>query len=163
MIWLISLVIFGLTTPTVRNEIFEPGPNSGIVLKAQPRLLITNCRLHMKKVFVRFDPKTECQQNVPTTARLASWAGVQWNKEVITQAEIDITHMLDQLRKFTVTRDELSRLQKREKWFIGGLQKLLPPESVPFFVLESPLLMLSKCLPSMWVSLKPKCPLSKSR
>lgn len=88
MIWLISLVIFGLTTPTVRNEIFEPGPNSGIVLKAQPRLLITNCRLHMKKVFVRYD-STECQQNVPTTARLASWAGVQWNKEVITQAEID--------------------------------------------------------------------------
>lgn len=42
MIWLISLVIFGLTTPAVHPEIVEPGPNSGIVLKKQPVLLITN-------------------------------------------------------------------------------------------------------------------------
>lgn len=82
---------------------------------------MTNCWLHRQKVFVRFDLKTVCQRYVPTSSRLASWAGVQWDKEVITHAEIDITHMLDQLRKFTVTQDELSHPQKREKWFIGGL------------------------------------------
>ena len=121
MIWLASLVILGLIAAPVNTEVIESGPSSGIVLKEQPGLLITDCRLHTRKVFVRFDPEVVCRRNVPTSAKLTSWAGTRWNKEVITHAEVDITHMLEQLQKFTITRAELSGTQKREKRFIGGL------------------------------------------
>ena len=120
MMWLLfSLLTLGLVP--ARPETVEPGPNSGIVLKEQPGLLITNCRLHTQKVFVRFDPETVCKTNIPTTTKETSWVGQRWNAEAMGHAEADITHMLKQLQKFTITQSELSGASKREKRFIGTL------------------------------------------
>ena len=119
-LWLM-LVTMGLATTQSQTEMIELGSDSGIVLKEQPGILITDCRLHTQKVFVRFSPEVVCGRNAPTTARLTSWAGTRWKREVVTHAEVDITHILQQLQKFTITRAELSGANKREKRFIGGL------------------------------------------
>ncbi|CAJ1050761.1 uncharacterized protein LOC114468322 isoform X3 [Xyrichtys novacula] len=65
MIWLIALLILGLVAAPASPEIIEPGPDSGIVLRDQPGLLITDCRLHTQKVFVRLNPKEVLKKNVP--------------------------------------------------------------------------------------------------
>ncbi|CAJ1066314.1 uncharacterized protein LOC114468322 isoform X3 [Xyrichtys novacula] len=65
MIWLIVLLILGLVAAPASPEIVEPGPDSGIVLRDQPGLLITDCRLHTQKVFVRLNPKEVLKKNVP--------------------------------------------------------------------------------------------------
>lgn len=106
---------------TTQLQMVEPGPSSGNVLKEQPGLLITYCHLHMQRVFVRFDPLAMCQKNVPSTKELASWAGVLWRSQAIQHAEADISYMLEQLQKFTITRDEQSGANRREKRFITGL------------------------------------------
>ena len=120
MMWLLfPLLTLGLVP--AKPETVEPGPNSSIVLKEQPGLLITNCHLHTQKVFVRFNPETVCKTNIPTTTKLASWAGQRWNSEAMGHAKADITHMLQQLQKFTITQSDLSGTSKREKRFIGTL------------------------------------------
>ncbi len=121
MIWLLTYLTLGLLTIPALPEIVEPGPDSGIVLKEQSGLLITNCHLHTQKVFVRLNPLEVCKKNVPVTAQLTSWAGTSWTREVIRHAEADTTHMLQQLEKFTVTQAELGGHAKRSKRFIGGL------------------------------------------
>lgn len=121
MIWLITLVILGGIAVPTQPDIVEPGPTSGIVLTEQPGLLITNCRLHTQKVFIRFHPLTMCKKHTSSTAQMTSWAGIRWNTEVIAHAEADITHMLTQLQKFTITQSELSGIHRREKRFIGAL------------------------------------------
>lgn len=43
MMLLLTLLTLGSVITTALPEIVEPGPNSGIVLREQARLLITNC------------------------------------------------------------------------------------------------------------------------
>lgn len=57
MMWLLTLPGLGLMANQTAPETLAPGPDSGIVLKEQPGLLITNCRLHTQKVFVRLNPR----------------------------------------------------------------------------------------------------------
>ena len=95
---LLAILTLGSVITTALPEIVEPGPKSGIVLKEQAGLLITNCRLHTQKVFVRLNPR-----------------------EVLEHAEADTTHMLQQLQKFTITQSELSGFKHRPKSFIAGL------------------------------------------
>ena len=104
----------GLATPT-RTEMVEPGPDSRIVQKEQPGLLITNCRLHTQKVFVRVSSDVVCRRNVPTTAKLTSWTNTRLTREVVTHAAVDITHILQKLQKFIITQSELSGANMRER------------------------------------------------
>lgn len=120
MMLLILAMMLGMMISPMQLEMVEPGPESGIVLKEQPGLLITNCRIHSQKVFVRFNPGLIYEKNL-RTVKMTSWAGVRWTREIITHAEVDITHMLQQLQKFTITQAELSGVNRREKRFIGGL------------------------------------------
>ena len=117
----ITFLILGLVIAAVRLEVVEQGPSSGIVLKEQPGLLITNCQLHTQKVFVRLNPREVCRKHVPTTTSQVSWAARKWERTITEHAEMDIAHMLQQLQKFTVTQSELSRASQRSKRFIGGL------------------------------------------
>ena len=119
--WLLTLLGLGLMANQTAPETLAPGPDSGIVLKEQPGLLITNCRLHTQKVFVRLNPREVYMKNILSTDKLISWAGGQWSREVLSHAEADITHMLEQLQKFTITQSELSSPNKRSKRFIGAL------------------------------------------
>ncbi|CAJ1066378.1 uncharacterized protein LOC117520992 [Xyrichtys novacula] len=121
MIWLIALLILGLVAAPASPNIIESGPDSGFVLRDEPGLLITDCRLHTEMVFVRLNPKEVLWKNVPVTAQLTSWAGTHWSREVVSHAESDITYMLEQLQKFTVTHSELIGSNRRSKRFIGGL------------------------------------------
>lgn len=118
---LLVLALILLVSSQARLEIVEPGPESGIVLKEQPGLLITNCRWHTHKIFVRFRPDAVCRKHVPLTAKLTSWAAVTWTMDAISHAEADIVHMLTQMQKFTVTQSELSGAGHRDKRFIAGL------------------------------------------
>ncbi|KAL1269626.1 hypothetical protein QQF64_031915 [Cirrhinus molitorella] len=52
LLWLFILCL-QLTRGQPQPDITSPGPASGIVLRDQPGLLITNCRTHTQKVFVR--------------------------------------------------------------------------------------------------------------
>lgn len=119
--WLKLFILAACLTSMATPELFEPGPTSGIVLKSQPGLLITNSRLYTKKVFVKLNPTEVCRKNLPQTQFLTSWAGARWTRTVIQHAEADITHMLYQLDKFTVTQAELGGAPSRSKRFIGAL------------------------------------------
>lgn len=121
MMLLLAILTLGLVITAALPEIIEPGPKSGIVLKEQAGLLITNCRLHTQKVFVRLNPREVCRRHVPTTSELTGWAGQRWYREVLEHAEADTTHMLQQLQKFTITQSELSGFKHRPKRFIAGL------------------------------------------
>lgn len=121
MEWILALLTLSLVLLTARPEIIEQGPSSGIVLKDQPGLLVTNCRLHTQKVFVRLNPKEVCRRHVPTTNQQTSWAGRRWERIAVEHAEADITHMLTQLQKFMVTQSELSGSARRSKRFLGGV------------------------------------------
>lgn len=121
MEWILALLTLSLVLLTAQPEIIEQSPSSGIVLKDQPGLLITNCRLHTQKVFVRLNPKEVCRRNFPTTNQQTSWAGRRWERIAVEHAEADITHMLTQLQKFTVTQSELSGSARRSKRFLGGV------------------------------------------
>ena len=92
-----------LVTMWLATQMVEPGPDSGIVLKEQPGLLITNCRFHTQKVFVRCSPDVVCRRNMPTTVKLTSCVSTCWNREVVTHDKVDIAHILQQLQKFTIT------------------------------------------------------------
>lgn len=120
MMWTLILLILGLAAFAVLPEVIEQGPSSGIVPKKQPGL-ITNYCLHTQKVIVRLDPWKVCRKHVPATTSQTSWAGRKWEHTNIEHAEMDITHMLVQLQKFTVTQSELSGHNQRSKRFIRGL------------------------------------------
>ena len=110
-----------LSAVTTQPEMILPGPTSGIALKEQPGLLITNCRTHTQRVFVRLNPMEVYRKHVITSASETSWAGVTWTRDAITHATTDTTHMLQQLEKFAVTQADLSGLPRRSKRFVGGL------------------------------------------
>ena len=50
LITLLSLPLAGA------SEVIEAGPPTGIALQEAPGLLITHCRLHTQRVYVRLDP-----------------------------------------------------------------------------------------------------------
>lgn len=122
MMWLLTLLTLGSVINAALPEIVEPGPNSGVILKEQARILITNCHLHTQKVFVKLNSREVCWRHVPTTSKLTGWAGLRGNREVLEHTEADTTGMLQQLQKFTVTQSELSGFRRRPKQFIAGLQ-----------------------------------------
>lgn len=117
MIWLplLFLILRLLVVPS-RPEMIKPGPDSGIALEGQSDLLITDCRLHTQRVFVRLNPRDVCRKHMSSTAHLTSWT-----RKVINHAKADITHMLQQLEKFTITQSELAGHQRCNKRFIGGI------------------------------------------
>ncbi|CAJ1064733.1 hypothetical protein LDENG_00238730%2C partial [Xyrichtys novacula] len=98
-----DFLILGLVAAPASPEIVEPGPDSGIVLRDQPGLLITDCRLHTQKVFVRLNPKEVLKKNVPVTAQLTSRAGTYWiqdllstaTREAITPLQAHLAYTLD--------------------------------------------------------------------
>ena len=91
MIWLFILLTLSPITTTVL-EIVEPDPSSGIVLKKQPGLLITNYDLHA------------CKKNFPNAKDKLSWVGRFCNNNTINHAKADTSHML---QKFTITQVEI--------------------------------------------------------
>ncbi|CAB1321472.1 unnamed protein product [Coregonus sp. 'balchen'] len=80
----------------------RPGQNQGIVLRDDPGLLITNCRVHTQRVYVRLDAENVYRQHIPPAAHL-SWAGADWTTQAVMHAQLDTAHMLAQLQEFTVT------------------------------------------------------------
>ena len=88
-------------------DVISPGPASGIVLRDQPGLLITNCRTHTQKVYVRLDPRNVYLAHYPRAVAQYSWAGARWTETALNHAEADVEHMLNQLEKMTVTQAEL--------------------------------------------------------
>lgn len=102
-------------------DVISPGPASGIVLREQPGLLITNCRTHTQKVYVRLDPRNVYRAHYPRTVIQYSWAGARWTEDSLSHADADIRHMLNQLEKMTVTQAELSGHNRRPKRFLGAL------------------------------------------
>ena len=90
-------------------DVLKRRPPMGSLLRDDPGLLITNCREHTQRVYVRLDAEDMHRQHIPPVAHL-SWAGADWT------AQLDTAHLLAQLQRFT----ELSEL-KRKKRFVGAL------------------------------------------
>ncbi|KAK2876640.1 hypothetical protein Q8A67_020736 [Cirrhinus molitorella] len=65
MLLLLTALSLCLTRGLLQPEIVSPGPASGIVLREQPGLLITNCRTHTQKVYVRLDPRDVYRAHYP--------------------------------------------------------------------------------------------------
>lgn len=127
MTFLLVLLTLNLAITTIHPGIVEPGPNSGVVLKGQPGLLITNCRLHTQKVFVKLSPKEVCKKNLPTSAKEASFYTSRWSRVVAEHAEADISHVLRQLQKFTLTQSELGGTITDPSGSSEGCSLQLPP------------------------------------
>ncbi|KAL1249523.1 hypothetical protein QQF64_020528 [Cirrhinus molitorella] len=121
MLLLLTALSLCLTRGLLQPEIVSPGPASGIVLREQPGLLITNCRTHTQKVYVRLDPCDVYRAHYPRAVPQVSWAGGRWTQTALDHAEADITHMLTQLQKVTVTQADLSGQNRRTKRFLGAL------------------------------------------
>ncbi|KAL1268837.1 hypothetical protein QQF64_034200 [Cirrhinus molitorella] len=102
-------------------EVVSPGPASGIVLREQPGLLITNCKTYTQRVYIRFDPRDVARAHYTPSAAPSTWAGGRWTREILTHAQADVNHMLLQLQKMTVTQAELSGYNRRPKRFLGAL------------------------------------------
>ncbi len=102
-------------------EVAAPGPASGIVLREQPGLLITNCKTYTQKVYVRLDPRDVYRVHYTLPVTHTSWAGARWTREVLAHAQADVNHMLLQLQKLTVTQADLSGYNRRPKRFLGAL------------------------------------------
>ncbi len=120
LLWL-SILCLQLTRAQPQPDITSPGPASGIVLRDQPGLLITNCRTHTQKVYVRLDPRNVYRTHHPQAAEHYSWAGARWTENTLAHTEADIKHMLTQLQKMTVTQAELTGHHRRNKRFLGAL------------------------------------------
>ena len=105
--WLIlTLCALVKTNPA---DINTSGPSTGIVLRDDPGLLITNCRVHTQRVYVRLDAENVYRQHIPSAAHL-SWARADWTNQAVKHA---------QLQKFTVTESDLAK-PRREKRFVGA-------------------------------------------
>lgn len=100
-------------------EVVEPGPPTGIVLQDAPGLLLTNCRTYTQRVYVRLDPHDVFRKHINMNSRV-SYHGRQWAGDTVWHAQLDTIHMLRQLRKATVTQEEMTGLS-RPKRFLGGL------------------------------------------
>ncbi|RXN08064.1 pumilio -like protein [Labeo rohita] len=120
LLWL-SLLCLQLTRGQLQPDITSPGPASGIVLRDQAGLLITNCRTHAQKVFVRLDPRKVYRTHYPQATAHYSWRAALWTENALLHAEADTKHMLTQLQKMTVTQAELSGHNRRNKRFLGAL------------------------------------------
>ncbi|KAL1258992.1 hypothetical protein QQF64_009569 [Cirrhinus molitorella] len=120
LLWL-SILCLQLIRGQPQPDITSPGPASGIVLRDQPGLLITNCRTHNQKVFVRLDPRTVYKTHYPRAATHYSWRGAGWTENALIHAEADTKHMLTQLQKMTVTQADLSGHNRRNKRFLEAL------------------------------------------
>ncbi|RXN02210.1 nuclease HARBI1 [Labeo rohita] len=120
LLWL-SLLCLQLTRGQLQPDITSPGPASGIVLRDQAGLLITNCRTHTQKVFVRLDPRKVYLTHYPQATAHYSWRAALWTENALLHAEADTKHMLTQLQKMTVTQSELSGHNRRNKRFLGAL------------------------------------------
>lgn len=114
-------MILGLAAAALLPKIIEQGVSYGIVLKEQRGFLITNCCLHTRQVTVKLDPHVVCRKHVPATSSQTSGSGQKWKCTVIEHTQMDMTHMLLQLQKFTITQSELCGPNRRSKCFIGGL------------------------------------------
>ncbi|KAL1248879.1 hypothetical protein QQF64_022197 [Cirrhinus molitorella] len=121
MLLLLTALNLCLTRGLLQPEIVSPGPVSGIVLREQPGLLITNCRTHTQKVYVRLDPRDVYRAHYPRAIPQVSWAGGRWTQTALDHAEANITHMLTQIQKVTVTQADLSGQNRRTKRFLGAL------------------------------------------
>lgn len=121
VMWLLTLLTLGSEITVALTAIVEPGPNSGVILKEQAGILITNCRLHTQKVFVKLNPRQVCRRHVPTTSELTCWEGLRWNREVLEHAEADTTDMLQRSQNYTVNQSKLSGFSRRPKQFIARL------------------------------------------
>lgn len=116
-LWMIlTLCALVKTNPA---DVITNGPPTRIVLRDDPGLLITNCRVHTQRVYVRLDAENVYRQHIPPAAHL-SWAGADWTSQAIKHAQLDTAHMLAQLQKFTITQSELAE-PRREKRFVGAL------------------------------------------
>ncbi|RXN12742.1 hypothetical protein ROHU_009981 [Labeo rohita] len=120
LLWL-SLLCLQLTRGQLQPDITSPGPASGIVLRDQAGLLITNCMTHTQKVFVRLDPRKVYLTHYPQATAHYSWRAALWTEKALLHAEADTKHMLTQLQKMTVTQSELSGHNRRNKRFLGAL------------------------------------------
>ncbi len=114
----LCLFVIGVTP---QPEVAAPGPASGIVLREQPGLLITNCKTYTRKVYVRLDPRDVYRVHYTLPVAQTSWAGARWTREVLAHAQADVNHMLLQLQKLTVTQADLSGYNRRPKRFLGAL------------------------------------------
>ncbi|MEQ2214067.1 hypothetical protein XENOCAPTIV_028219, partial [Xenoophorus captivus] len=54
VIWMIGILVG--STLALPTDVIQIGPPTGTVLQDSPGLLITQCRLHTQRVFVRLDP-----------------------------------------------------------------------------------------------------------
>ncbi|CAB1332262.1 unnamed protein product, partial [Coregonus sp. 'balchen'] len=79
-------------------NVLMSGTPTGIVLRDDPGLLITNCRVHKQRVYVRLDAENVYRQHISPAAHM-SWAGADWTTQAVKH-----TQMLAQLQKFTVTQ-----------------------------------------------------------
>lgn len=120
LLWIVILCL-QTTRGQPPSDIITPGPASGIVLREQPGLLITNCRTHTQKVYVRLDPRNVYRAHYPRAVAQYSWAGARWTEDSLYHAEADVKHMLNQLEKMTVTQAELGGHNRRSKRFLGAL------------------------------------------
>ena len=120
LLW-IAIMCLQSTRGQPPADVISPGPDSGIVLRDQPGLLITNCRTHTQKVYVRLDPRNVYLAHYPRAVAQYSWAGARWTETALNHAEADVEHMLNQLEKMTVTQAELGGHNKRSKRFLGAL------------------------------------------
>ncbi|XDV25429.1 hypothetical protein PO909_029349 [Leuciscus waleckii] len=120
MLWF-AILCLQPTRGQPQLDIISPGPPSGIVLREQPGLLITNCRTHTQKVYVRLDPCNVYRAHYPSAVAQYSWAGARWTEDSLTHAEADVKHMLSQLEKMTVTQGELGGHNRHSKRFLGAL------------------------------------------
>ncbi|CAB1347173.1 unnamed protein product [Coregonus sp. 'balchen'] len=98
-------------------DVHTSGPPTGIVLRDDPGLLITNCRVHTQRVYVHLDAENVYRQHISPAAHM-SWAGADWTTQAVKHAQLDTAHMLAQLQKFTSL--ELAE-PRREKQFLWAL------------------------------------------
>ncbi|CAB1332264.1 unnamed protein product [Coregonus sp. 'balchen'] len=97
-LWMI-LTLCALVKTNEAN-VLTSGPPTGIVLRDDPGLLITNCRVHTQRVYVRLDAENVYRQHIIPAAHL-SWDGADWTTKAVKHAQLDTAHMLAQLQKFT--------------------------------------------------------------
>ncbi|CAB1318231.1 unnamed protein product [Coregonus sp. 'balchen'] len=58
-----------------RADVLTSGPPTGIVLRDDPGLLITNCRVHRQRVYVRLDAENVYRQRISPAAHMSAAVG----------------------------------------------------------------------------------------
>ncbi len=112
----LCLCVIGVTP---QPEVASPGPASGIVLREQLGLLITNCKTYTRKVYVRLDSvkfselTTHSQPPKPIGPEPA---GLEKSLPMPRQM---LTTCCANYKKNSVTQAELSGYNRRPKRFLG--------------------------------------------